>query len=357
MKLNKLEYSGFRNLEKITIEPSDGVNIIYGENAQGKTNILEGIWLFSGLKSFRGAKDGELVKFGCDKARLRAEFTTSVRLNKAEILIDGGRKPTLNGIPLKSSAAMIGRFSAVVFSPSFLSVIGDGPSERRKFIDSAICQLKPAFTGVLTNYRRLLNQRSVILKDIRKNPSLYSMLDIIDEKTAAVGEELTAYRIDYINALSPYVTEIYEGLSSGKEEISLGYIQKGIRHGESLLELLHSKRNDDILYRITSVGPHRDDMDIKINGIPARTYGSRGQQRSCALALKLGEAAVIKSQTDEQPVMLLDDVMSELDESRQDYILNHIKDSQVFITCCDPANVLRLCEGKKIKVMNGKINE
>ncbi len=357
MKLTKITYGGFRNLEQLTLTPHEGVNIIYGENAQGKTNILEGIWLFSGLKSFRGAKDKELVAFEKNKAKLTSAFETSLRENRAEITIEGRRKASLNGIELPGASGLIGKFGAVVFSPSFMSVVKEGPSERRRFLDAAICQIKPSYAVMLTQYKRLLVQRAALLKDTQKNPSLFQMLEIIDEKTAFEGEMIISEREKYIKMLTPFVTDIYSGLSSGREEIGFSYTAKNRRDGETLHDALKRQRSEDIMAGATSVGPHRDDIDIKINGASARMFGSQGQQRSCALAMKLAEASVISAEKKEQPIMLLDDVMSELDESRQDYILNHIKSGQVFITCCDPASVLRLCGGRTFKIKNGGVTD
>lgn len=357
MKLNEIKYGGFRNLEQLTVHPHEGVNIIYGENAQGKTNILEGIWLFSGLKSFRGAKDKELVAFTRTKAKISCVFETAQRENRAEITIDGRRKASLNGIELPGASGLIGKFGAVVFSPSFMSVVKEGPSERRRFLDAAICQIKPSYAVMLTQYKRLLVQRAALLKDIKKNPSLFQMLEIIDEKTAFGGEIITEERVKYIKRLSPFVKDIYNGLSGGREEIGFSYTAKNISGGETLRDALKRQQKEDIMTGATSVGPHRDDIDIKINGASARMFGSQGQQRSCALAMKLAEASVISAEKNEQPIMLLDDVMSELDESRQDYILNHIKSGQVFITCCDPASVLRLCGGRTFKIKNGGVTD
>ena len=357
MKLTKITYSGFRNLSRFTLVPHGGVNIIYGENAQGKTNILEGIWLFSGLKSFRGAKDRELISFSKEKAQLTSVFETIRRENKAEITIDGRRKGSLNGVEMPSAASLMGKFGAVVFSPSFMSVVKEGPSERRRFIDAAICQLKPSYAMMLTQYKRLLTQRAAVLKDAQKNPSLLQMLEIIDEKTAFEGDRITQERVQYIQTLAPFVTDIYSGLSGGREEIGFSYCTKNRLPGESLFDALTRLKDNDVRMCATSAGPHRDDIEITINGASARVFGSQGQQRSCALAMKLGEASVISSVRNEQPVMLLDDVMSELDESRQDYILNHIKSGQVFITCCDPASVLRLCEGRTFRIKDGEITD
>ncbi len=356
MKVNSLELKGFRNIKELELEPDAGINVIYGENAQGKTNILEGIWLFSGLKSFRGAKDRELVNFDEDFAKLKMSFDTNSRSNKAEITVSEKRSAVLNGVTLSSASELMGKFGAVVFAPSFLSIIKDGPAERRKFIDSAICQLKPRYGALLSEYSRLIKQRNSLLKDVSFNSALLDMLDVIDEKAGETGEKLINERLLYLETVKPFVCDVYRGLSSGREEISFEYVKKaGSGENKSLKDVFRENRKEDIINKTTSAGPHRDDMEILINGISARLYGSQGQQRSCALALKLGEASVVKAQTGEQPVALLDDVMSELDTARQDYILNHIKDWQVFITCCEPSSVLRMCGGKTLNIAKGRL--
>lgn len=355
MLINSLEIKNFRNISHIDFKPDAEVNIIYGENAQGKTNILEAIWLFSGLKSFRGAKDAELLRFGTEKAFLKCGFEDSSRSHKAELTVHKRRAAKLNGVSLTSPAELMGKFSAVVFAPSFMSLIKDGPSERRKFIDAAVCQLKPNYAPVLAEYTRLVKQRNALLKEIKNGEGDISLLDVIDESISVSGEKVLKERTAYLELLSPAVSEIYDGLSSGKEKISLEYQKKDGGSGKSISEILKENRRFDIINLSTSAGPHRDDIDIKINGISARSYGSQGQQRSCAVALKLGEAAVTENEKKEKPVILLDDVMSELDTMRQDYILNHIKERQVFITCCEPSAITRLCGGKTFNIRNGEL--
>lgn len=355
MTVRSIEYAGFRNLKELAVFPSEGVNVIYGENAQGKTNILEGIWLFSGLKSFRGAKDSELIGFGSTCARLKMKFEAGGREQKAEMTVAQKRKAKLNGVELPSCAGLMGKFSAVVFSPSFMSIVKNGPEERRRFIDSAICQLKPGYAPVLAEYARLIKQRNSLLRDVQFESSLLDMLDCLDERISVTGETVVREREEYLRMLSAPAGEIYGGLSGGREEMTVSYIKKDGGTDRSIAEILKENRKADIINKTTSAGPHRDDIDIKINGISARSFGSQGQQRSCAIALKLGEAAVMRELTGEQPAALLDDVMSELDLGRQDYILNHIKDWQVFITCCEPTTVLRLCAGKTFNISGGKL--
>ena len=356
MTVTSIEYKDFRNLAQIALRPSDGVNVIYGENAQGKTNLIEGIWLFSGMKSFRGAKDAELVRFGQEFGRLKIAFEANGRPQKAEMTVTARRSVRLNGVELPSCAGMIGKFSAVVFSPSCRSIVKNGPEERRRFLDAAICQLKPGYAAALAEYHRLIRQRNSLLKDIRMEPALLDMLDVIDRSAAATGEALIEERRRYIEALLPHVKQIYGGFTDGRDAIALRYLQKEGGRG-TLEELFRENRKADIINKTTSVGPHRDDIAITINGISARSYGSQGQQRSCAIALKLGEAAVMKETTGEQPVVLLDDVMSELDAARQDYILNRIQDRQVFITCCEPSAVMRPCAGSVFHIEKGGIIE
>lgn len=359
MKINSAEIENFRNIERLSLN-FDQVNIIYGENAQGKTNLIEAIYLFTGSKSFRGVKDKELVKFGSDFARLKIEFENNSRQQNAEIFIENRRSASLNGVKKKSTAVLGEELKAVIFSPVHLSMVKDGPLERRRFIDNALCQLKSNYRNVLKEYNRSLTQRNMLLKDIGKNSSLADMLYIWDKNLAVSGAKIIYQRQKYIEALLPYAKEVFNGLSSGKENIDLilkgpfGYENMTVEKiQKQLMFTLDNNRGNDIINRITTVGPHRDDMEILINGKSARSFGSQGQQRSCVLALKLAEASLLNEMTEDRPLALLDDVMSELDISRQDYILNHIKDWQVFITCCDANTVLRLKEGKTFHIENG----
>ena len=359
MKINSIEIEKFRNIESLSLD-FDDVNIIYGENAQGKTNLIEAIYLFTGAKSFRGVKDKELVKFGEEYSRLKIEFSNNSREQNAELLIQNRRSATLNGVKKKSATSLGDELKAVIFSPVHLSMVKDGPFERRRFIDNALCQLKSNYRNVLKEYNRALAQRNMLLKDISKNNSLYDMLYIWDKNLAVSGAKIIFQRMKYIEALLPYAKDVFDGLSSGKEEINL--VMKGAFNYDGLtldeiqkklMFALDNNRGNDILNRNTNIGPHRDDMEILINGKSARSFGSQGQQRSCVLALKLAEASLLREMTQDEPLALLDDVMSELDISRQDYILNHIKDWQVFITCCDANTVLRLKQGKTFHISNG----
>ena len=353
MKINCFSCRNFRNLQNIEISSFDEMNVICGENAQGKTNLLEGIWLFTGIKSFRGAKDSAFLKFGCEKAELNILFTAEGIENEAQIEIKEHRSAVFNGNRLKTPSLMAGKFNATVFSPNDLGLVRDGPAVRRRFLDIAIGQLYPNYISALKNYMRAVTQRNQIIKDYRYDGTLSVMLDIFEDEIASNGKKIADIRRKYIDRLGEFLPKVYEGLSSGKEILETEYISS--KREEDLKEALLNARKTDMYTGNTSVGPHRDDIEFKINGISARNFGSQGQKRSVALALKLAEAEVINKVNGEYPVFLLDDVMSELDPERQNYILNHIKGIQSFITCCDPSNVERLKSGKIFEMKKGRI--
>ena len=349
-------------MKNICFSPGENVNVIYGENAQGKTNLIEAIWLFTGTRSFRKANDKELIAFGNKKCNLALDFYAAEREQTSEIVIEQHRKVTLNGVKYHSPLQTLGNFCAVVFSPVHLSLIQDGPQVRRDFIDNALCHIKSRYAAVLSDYKRAILQRNNALKEARKESNYILLLDVLDEEISKLGAYILAHRYNYIEALLPICQEIYSGISSSREIFSCNYRNSVDKIGkknrtmdewkELLLQALHNSRKDDLYAGITLCGPHRDDISVLINDISARTYGSQGQQRSCALTLKLGEAALMERYWKEPPVILLDDVMSELDSQRQNYILNHIQNSQVFITCCEPTPALKK-EGKFFSVKNG----
>lgn len=352
MIVKRLEFKNFRNLAEGFIEPFDKVNIICGENAQGKTNITEALWLFTGAKSFRGAKDSEMVSFGFEESRLSMDFLSEGIERNAEILIKQRRSASLDGKKLKTPSLLAGNFCSIVFSPSDLEIIKNGPALRRRFMDIALGQLYPRYIDILRDYTRAVTQRNILLKESDGRPD-NDILSVFEEKIVESGSEITKYRTDYCKNLTPHLTEIYSGLSGKNEELEAEYLP--LCKPEELAEELIKARKKDIFSGITSVGPHRDDLDFRINSVSVRTYGSQGQQRSVAIALKLAEAKTLKDITGEEPVAILDDVLSELDKTRQNYILNNITDRQVFITCCDPTNIKDLIEGKIFTVSAGRI--
>ncbi len=352
MIAKRLNFKNFRNLAEGFIEPSEGVNIICGANAQGKTNITEALWLFTGAKSFRGAKDNEMVAFGFEEANLSLDFISAGIEKNAEIRIKQRRAASLDTKKLRSAAALAGNFYAIVFSPDDLEIIKDGPALRRRFLDIALGQLYPQYIEILRDYTRAVTQRNTLLKESAGRPDL-SMLEVFEEQIAELGAKIVQYRTDYCEKITPHLTEIYSSLSNKSEELEAVYIP--LSKPEDLKEELIRARDRDIYSGVTSVGPHRDDLEFKINSVSARIFGSQGQQRSVAIALKLAEAKTIKELTGEEPVLILDDVLSELDKTRQNYILNNINDRQVFITCCDPENIKSLETGKIFTVSAGRI--
>ena len=366
MIIKKVSFDNFRNLNKGEIFPESGINVIYGNNAQGKTNLLEAIWLFTGGHSFRGNKDKELPKLvdgvNSPDCKLSIEFESFKRDQEAEIIIKDGKKScSLNGIGNKSAAYLVGKICAVIFSPEHLDLIKEGPNKRRAFIDAAICQIKPSYASLLSKYNRVLVQRNALIKDIYKNSYLLDTLSVWNERMAVLGSEIIKERIDYIDKLTPFVKDIYKGMSREKEILELSYrMSFNICEGDifaSFMKALDESYKTDVNFGYSTVGPHRDDLDIFIDNKAVRNFGSQGQQRSCVLSLKLSEAVMLQKNIGEAPIILLDDVMSELDYLRQDYLLNHLTDKQVFITCCSPETVNLMQKGKTFYVENGAISE
>ena len=355
MNITKLSCRHFRNIEQIELSDLEERNVIFGENAQGKTNLLESIWLFTGAKSFRGAKDADFIRFGESGAVNQIWYRSGGTEHEAVMKIQDHREVIFDGVKQKSPALLAGKFTAIVFSPADLSLIKDGPAIRRRFLDIAVSQLSPSYIGVLREYVRAVTQRNRVIKDFKYDGSLVVMLDVFEQEIAEKGEKLIRYRRKYVEALKEFLPAVYSGISSGKENLEIEYSCSC--EADALLEKLKETRKDDMMTGITSVGPHRDELDFQINGISARIYGSQGQKRSAALAVKLSEAEVIRKVTGESPVFLLDDVMSELDPARQNYVLNHIEGMQSFITCCDPSDTAGLKKGKLIPIKNGSVSE
>ena len=352
MEVKRLCGENFRNLMPFNIEFCSGTNIIYGNNAQGKTNLIESIWLFTGAKSFRGAKDSELVAFSGNEALLKMDFVTGGVEREAKIKIQSRRLAELDGKKLKSASELVGNFCATVFSPTDLGIVKEGPSLRRRFLDLAIGQLYPNYVAILKDYTKAVFQRNHILKQMDKVLKENELLEVFEAEIVSLGQKISKYRNDYCKTLTQTSASIYNELSSMREELEAVYMPS---IGEDFAEQLFKARKSDVITGITSVGPHRDDLDFKINGISARTFGSQGQQRSIAIALKLAEAKNLMEITGEEPVVIFDDVMSELDKSRQGFILNHIKGKQVLITCPDPDNITGLVGGKVFTVDGGRI--
>lgn len=364
MKVLHHEIKNYRNIENVSFTPAEGVNVIYGENGHGKTNILESIWLFTGCNSFRTRKNIELIKENEKEAQLNMDFFAFSREQDVEIKIGETKEVHINGIKKNTHRQLLGEFQAVVFSPSVLSVIKEGPGEKRKFIDIAISLLKPNYAATLSKYNKAVSQRNALLKKINDGSSKADFLFAFDEEVARLGGKIIEYRVDYIQKLKEKSAEIYKGISNGREIFDLIYINSVKENGanaaewsQAIYEKLQKNRESDIFRVLTSVGPHKDDLEITLNEKSARAYGSQGQQRSCALAMKIAEGFIIKEISGEQPVALLDDVMSELDGQRQKDLLKYLEGWQVFVTCCDKAHISKIKHAKAFFVEDGTIKE
>ena len=365
MEIRKLSLRDFRNIRELELEPHPGVNIVYGNNAQGKTNLMEAIWLLTGQKSFRQTRESDFVRFGQGRGEISARFFASGREQEAKLLLAGGkRSASLNGIPA-AVGELTGRFFAVVFSPTELSLVKEGPSLRRAFLDGAISQVMPRYLRTLSDLGRVTFQRNSLLSDMARFPSLdEGLLEVWDRSFARLSYSILHARLRYLRRLDPFAREIYRGISGGKEELSLRYLpsvegdwlelseEEGV---ERILAALEGSRREDLRNGFTTLGPHRDDLEILVGGISARAYGSQGQQRSCALTLKLAECRVIREVSGEEPVVLLDDVLSELDKTRRDYFLSGLAPGQLFITCCDRAGFASIRDGITWRIRDGAL--
>ncbi|MGF7018809.1 DNA replication and repair protein RecF [Lachnospiraceae bacterium PF1-21] len=333
MKIKQLKLKNFRNYHFLELAFDEHINIFYGDNAQGKTNILEAVYLAGTTKSHRSTKDRDMIGFGSDEAHLEL----LVNKNDVDYLIDMHLKKNspkgiaINKIPIRKARELFGIVNFVFFSPEDLNIIKNGPGERRRFIDFELSQLDRVYLSDLTSYNKVINQRNHLLKDLKYNESLIDTLDIWDEQLAEYGERIISARDKLLKCLGKIAGAIHYKLTGEKESLKIYY--EPSNHKVPLKEVLKKNRERDIYHKSTTVGPHRDDICFEIEGIDARVYGSQGQQRTVALSLKLAEIELIKSYTNQNPILLLDDVLSELDEKRQNYLLDNIKNIQTLITC------------------------
>lgn len=340
MRIQELYIKNFRNLEENTYNFNNNINYIYGQNAQGKTNLLESIWMLTGARSFRHSKDGELINFNNDFASIKAKVVINNNLNNITVNFGNNkRKIFLNEVPMRSPSEIIGFFKVVLFSPLNLNLIKDGPDNRRRLIDSALCQLYITYTKILVKYTKLLKHRNMLLKNYKNYD--YKFLETLDEELCRTGSSIIMYRLDYLERLKIKSQKIYSEISNNQEKLDINYnfykmnINKISEVRSMLLDGMRKNFDLDIRLGYTSIGPHKDDIEIFINNKPAKNYGSQGQQRSIILSLKLAESEITELEYGVSPVILLDDVMSELDSYRQEYLLTKILNKQVFITGCD----------------------
>ncbi|MFT4144866.1 MAG: DNA replication/repair protein RecF [Mobilitalea sp.] len=333
MIVKSLELKDYRNYSNLNMNFSSGINILYGENAQGKTNILEAIYLCGTTKSHRGSKDKEIISFEHEEAHVRIGLEKNLIPHRLDLHLKKNKSKgvAIDGIPIKKQSELFGMLNLVFFSPEDLYIIKNGPAERRRFLDLELCQLDKIYLNYLGNYNKVLVQRNNLLKQISNNSKLLDTLYIWDEKLLEFGVKIIKTRSDFIVRLNEIVKDIHSKLTGGKEELVLQY-EPNVKESDFEGRLKKSLEKD-ISLKMTNVGPHRDDLSFLLNNIDIRKYGSQGQQRTAALSCKLAEIELVKNLIKENPILLLDDVLSELDRQRQNYLLNSIGDIQTIITC------------------------
>ena len=333
MYISTLKLDNFRNYDGLELSFSKGANLFYGDNAQGKTNILEAIYFCGTTRSNRTSRDRDLIHFDSEEAHLRMEMSKKEIDYRIDIHLKKARAKgiAINGIAIRKAQELIGLGHFVFFSPEDLGIIKNGPSERRRFLDMELCQLDQVYVSSLSDYNRILLQRNKLLKDLTFRPQDMDTLDVWDEQLVRYGSSLIRSREQFVRKLGEIIIPIHDKLSGGKEKICVGY-EKNVS-SEDFRETLKANRERDLYIKSTETGPHRDDLSFTVNGIDIRHFGSQGQQRSAALSLKLAEIELVKESTGDIPVLLLDDVLSELDTNRQHYLLDSIGQIQTFITC------------------------
>lgn len=333
MIIKSIELSDYRNYDELSLDFSPGTTILFGDNAQGKTNILEAIYVSATTKSHKGSKDKEIIHFDKEEAHIRTylekdnletKIDLHLRKNKSKVLVIDGQKA-------KKATDLIGKCNVVFFSPEDLGIIKNGPSERRRFVDMELCQLDNFYLYNLSNYNKIVEQRNTLLKDMYFNPQLKDTLSIWDMQLVSYGSKIIERRKLFVEQLNEIIESIHLSLSGGKEHIKITY-EPDVEI-EEFEQRLSASQERDVKSKMTTVGPHRDDFCFSIDGIDIRKYGSQGQQRTAALSLKLSEIELVKKITKDTPILLLDDVLSELDSNRQNYLLNHIGNIQTIITC------------------------
>ncbi len=357
MYIQSLELKNYRNYDRLIIEFSSGTNILYGDNAQGKTNILEAVYLGATTKSHRGSKDKEIIRFGENESHIRIHLMKQDIGHQIDMHLKKSRTKgaAIDRIPIKRSSDLLGFVPVIFFSPEDLSIIKNGPSERRKFLDIELSQLEKMYLHQLSSYNRVMAQRNNLLKQLAYQRELLDTLDSWDLQLVKYGSEVIRYRQKFIEDLNEIIREIHKNLTGKKEKIVLKY-DYSVNYDE-FLTVLQRKREIDLKYASTGAGPHRDDIEFLVNGIDIRKFGSQGQQRTAALSLKLAQIELVKRQTGETPILLLDDVLSELDSSRKNYLLDSIKDIQTLITCTGLEEFINshLQIDKIFQVKSGKI--
>lgn len=369
MYLESAVFENFRNIDKFSCELVNGVNIFYGNNAQGKTNVLEGIYLFAGGKSFRHAKERDMICFEKENARISISYVTAQRQNNMEMRLARGVKKQMlkNGVKILKTSEFIGNFKAVLFFPDHLGIVKNEPSVRRTFLDSAISQISPAYLASLMEYGKILEQRNALLKNYTSYGTSFDMtFAILSEKLAVCAARITAVRARYLARLSEIVDVCLNDMTGSAEHVSFEYVTSiSANAGEELFDISENEKRYRFAFErnvekekilgVTLSGAHKDDFEIKLNGHAAKLFCSQGQQRSIALAMKLAEGEIAREKSGEMPVFLFDDVLSELDAERKRYILSKLSDRQVIITSCAESDFDKFIANasQKIYVENG----
>jgi DNA replication and repair protein RecF len=359
MIVKKIELSNYRNYDFLKLDLDKKTNILYGNNAQGKTNVLESMYVCSTTKSHRTNKDAELINLNSSEAHIKIYIEKNKREQRIDIHLRRNKTKgiAINGIPIKKASELFGTFNVVIFSPEDLDIIKKGPAERRKFIDMELCQLDKIYVYNLTNYNKIITQRNKLLKDINFRPELKDTLDVWDNQMAEYGAKVIDSRTKFIKDINNIIKPIHKDLTGGLEDIDIIY--KPNCEKEDLYNKIIESREKDIKYKSTSCGPHKDDILFFGKDKNIRIYGSQGQQRTAALSLKLAEIELVKRMINDMPVLLLDDVLSELDSNRQNHLLKRIDNIQTIITCTGLDEFIenRFSINKVFQVTEGKIEE
>ncbi len=357
MMIESIELKSYRNYDELHMDFSQGTNILYGDNAQGKTNVLEAIYVCATTKSHRGSKDKEIIQFNRDESHIKL----NVRKKEIPYRIDMHLKKNkakgvaVNGVPIKKASELFGIVNVVFFSPEDLNLIKNGPAERRRFIDLELCQLNRLYVHSLVQYNRIVTQRNKLLKDMAFRPDYEETLDIWDMQLVQFGREIIQYRKEFVEHLNGIIGGIHRQLSGEKESLRIFY-EPNVA-ADAFEDTLRRSRQQDLKQRTTLTGPHRDDLSFMINEIDIRRFGSQGQQRTAALSLKLAEIELVKKIVHDYPILLLDDVLSELDNSRQNQLLAGIHHIQTVITCTGLEDFVnnRFQINKIFRVINGTV--
>ena len=370
MQCKNIQVENFRNIEEASVAFSPGVNLLLGDNAQGKTNLLEAISLMAIGKSFRGVRDNDLIRFGESRATVTLDYCDHIRDMRLTATLMAGRKRRMeqNGLPVAKMSELIGGLRVVLFCPEHLSIIKSGPELRRNFLDVAISQLKPVYMSSLQRYNKILKERNRLIKEAAESEGarrvMEDTIDVWSEQLAHEGAVIARYRVEYIRKIRQAAALVFSDMTEGKEVPDFHYL--GTAHltceedyldqkktESAFLDLLTASHAREIGAGYTLWGVHRDDIDITLNGVCARLFASQGQQRSLALAMKLAEGEICREECSEYPVYLFDDVLSELDARRRDYLTGRIQGKQVILTTCEPSERKRMDDANVIKVENG----